>query len=94
MSKYRTYINGHRTEHDQRIPDTDTLHEAVTQIVGWADETGAEIVGVSGQKFTLLQEGEGPHDLSDYELSIRKMPTYRRMTAADLDRVYGKAVAK
>ncbi|AYM44103.1 hypothetical protein R2325_07740 [Mycobacteroides chelonae] len=89
MSKYRTYINGHRTELDQRIPDTSTLHEAVTQIVGWANETGAEIVGVSGQKFTLLQEGEGPQDLSDYELSIRKMPTYRRMTAADLNRVYG-----
>lgn len=38
MSKYRTYINGHRAALDQRIPDTSTLHEAVTQIVGWANE--------------------------------------------------------
>jgi hypothetical protein len=81
---YRTYLPW-----GDSLPDTATFHDALRGLIAYCDESHTALLPQTSQQWLAVSthETSGGEELG--LVSIRQLPTYGRVTQADIDRLYG-----
>lgn len=82
---FRTYINN---KADRDLPDQETFRAALQGLVDYLDGWAHELVPTGRQTWVSFAEQDDGQISESGEFKIRKLPTFGRMTADDVERVY------